>query len=297
MLKYNIEDIKDKLKIINPNIEVLSPSYEGAHTKMKLKCLKDGYEWEACWNNLSNGTGCPKCANRPRYNIDMVKAELLTISPNIEILSTEYKNNSSHLQCRCRICGYEWLGTWKHLKRKVGCASCKKTKKLTLPEIQSFLKINQPTVVLLATNYINSRTPLECLCNVCGHQWSVAWDGIKGGSGCPKCARLNHPGFYSIKNAHRNKESFLKIPAILYVVEMEEDDQTFYKIGITTSNVSKRYQGRQVPYKYKILLETEMNLYRAILIEQTLVKQLKEQQYLPANKFPGHTECFICPVK
>jgi hypothetical protein len=171
MLKYNIEDIKDKLKIINPNIEVLSPSYEGAHTKMKLKCLKDGYEWEACWNNLSNGTGCPKCA------------------------------------------------------------------------------------------------------------------------------RLNHPGFYSIKNAHRNKESFLKIPAILYVVEMEEDDQTFYKIGITTSNVSKRYQGRQVPYKYKILLETEMNLYRAILIEQTLVKQLKEQQYLPANKFPGHTECFICPVK
>ena len=97
MLKYNIKDIKDKLKIINPNIEVLSPSYQGAHAKMKLKCLKDGYEWEACWNSLSNGTGCPKCANRPRYSIDMVKAELLAISPNIEILSTEYKNNHSHL--------------------------------------------------------------------------------------------------------------------------------------------------------------------------------------------------------
>ena len=134
------------------------------------------------------------------------------------------------------------------------------------------------------------------MCNVCGHQWSVAWDQLKRGSGCFKCARLKHPGVYSVKNAQRNKESFLKTPAILYVVEMEEDNQVFYKIGITTSSVRKRFRG-QVPYKYKILLEAEMNLYRAILIEQTLMAQLKEQQYLPVNKFPGHTECFICPVK
>lgn len=59
---FTIDDLKSKLNEKNKNIIVLSENYISAHTKLDLKCKIDGNVWQACWANINNGGGCPKCA-------------------------------------------------------------------------------------------------------------------------------------------------------------------------------------------------------------------------------------------
>ena len=54
------EEFIQELQEVNSDIEVLG-TYENLKTKIKVKCKKDGYEWEANPNNLLRGSGCPKC--------------------------------------------------------------------------------------------------------------------------------------------------------------------------------------------------------------------------------------------
>ena len=59
-VRKNTEYFINELKEINNDIEVLG-EYINAFTKIKCKCKKDGYEWEATPNSLLRGQGCPKC--------------------------------------------------------------------------------------------------------------------------------------------------------------------------------------------------------------------------------------------
>ena len=58
---YSIQEIKAKLKKVNPDIEILSKEYTNSLTKLKLKCKIDGFIWEATGANLLNAKGCPQC--------------------------------------------------------------------------------------------------------------------------------------------------------------------------------------------------------------------------------------------
>lgn len=124
-----IEEIKERLLKINPNIKVLSDEYINSHTKLKCKCLIDGYEFQTAWGSLSQGVGCKICAinsreQKQRLSIQKIKEKLKEIDSNIEILSNEYKNNKSKLKCRCKIDGYEWNTTWMSLQQGCGCPMC-----------------------------------------------------------------------------------------------------------------------------------------------------------------------------
>jgi hypothetical protein len=93
--KMSIEDAKNKLKIINPNIEILSKTYINAHIKLKCKCLIDNYEWEVNWGDLSQGAGCKICGTKSMkeiqsLSIEEIKERIKTIDPNIEIISNTY---------------------------------------------------------------------------------------------------------------------------------------------------------------------------------------------------------------
>lgn len=50
------------MKVINPNIEILS-QYKNSKTKIKYKCLKCGGIFESTPNHLIRSHGCPSCSN------------------------------------------------------------------------------------------------------------------------------------------------------------------------------------------------------------------------------------------
>jgi len=61
-LSLNLEEIKIKLKFINPNLIILSDVYLNNSTKLNIKCLICGNIWDITWGDLLSGYGCPICA-------------------------------------------------------------------------------------------------------------------------------------------------------------------------------------------------------------------------------------------
>ena len=122
--RLSIDEIRFRLNEINPNVHIIEGSYENNRSKLKCKCLKDGYVWLSNWANLSRGEGCPKCANNIRLTIEGVKNKLLLINPNIEIISNTYINNKNKLECQCKVCGHKWYSRWDNLASGYGCQKC-----------------------------------------------------------------------------------------------------------------------------------------------------------------------------
>lgn len=66
--KLTDEEFKTKLKKINPFLEVID-EYQSTTTKIRFKCLKDGYIFETKPGYiLSDNTGCPLCSGNVVVN-------------------------------------------------------------------------------------------------------------------------------------------------------------------------------------------------------------------------------------
>lgn len=93
-------------------------------------------------------------------------------------------------------------------------------------------------------------------------------------------------------------EAAAKPEAMLYLLELEIDGTTVYKIGITSRKIEERVTEilsshfgiyRYFPYCRPKRFRKLENAYEH---EQALHKYLKEYQYHPYNKFDGSTELF-----
>lgn len=110
--------------------------------------------------------------------------------------------------------------------------------------------------------------------------WGCFTENIKGGHG-----GLNLNTAEIKKNEWENKEAFV------YHIKIESDVESFYKIGITTQNLKKRFRNLK-PYNYEVLNYVTTNLYEAVKIERECLDFIKDYSYIPSVKFDGYTECF-----
>lgn len=128
------EQFIKELKEINPNIEVLS-KYTGNRNKVKVKCLKDGYMWEATPNNLLRGTGCLKCGilsgkkKRTKTHEQFVK-ELKETNPYIEALG-KYKDNKTKIKVKYFKGNHVWEARPKNLLHGTSYIKCAIRKRMT----------------------------------------------------------------------------------------------------------------------------------------------------------------------
>ncbi|EMK4770678.1 GIY-YIG nuclease family protein [Escherichia coli] len=98
------------------------------------------------------------------------------------------------ISCRCKVCGYEWLGRSNTLKQRHGCPKCAGNIKLSHEEQVAVIAKVNPNVEVLG-EIKNISTKVLCRCKVCDHEWYVTPDSLKRGHGCPKCAgnrKLSH---------------------------------------------------------------------------------------------------------
>ncbi|HEY5587362.1 MAG TPA: hypothetical protein VIK86_00240 [Candidatus Paceibacterota bacterium] len=140
-IKRTFNDIVNKMKIVHPDIKVLSEFYKIAGDKDKrntkfinCKCLNEGCdnEWSASEQSVISGCGCYKCgriatSKKLRIELDDVKSELAKTNKNIIILNENYKedeNCKSYLNMKCLICNNEWESTADNLRSGRGCPKC-----------------------------------------------------------------------------------------------------------------------------------------------------------------------------
>lgn len=116
--------------------------------------------------------------------------KLYKINNKVNIIG-EYRGVKIKIKCQCRICGREWLASPSHLLEGKGCVKCGgRARKTTNEFIRDLQKIN-PTIKLLSKEYINNRTKVLVLCNICGNKWEARPANLLTGYGCPKCSRIN----------------------------------------------------------------------------------------------------------
>jgi len=72
---------------------------------------------------------------------------------------------------------------------------------------------------------------------------------------------------------------------------MNSEIENFYKIGITTQDLQRRFRNL-TSYSYEILNYVTTNLYEAVKLERNVLELTKDCKYLPSVKFDGYTECF-----
>ena len=137
------ESFIKEMAIVNPNIEICS-QYITSQTKIKCKCKICGHIWWTKPAHLSAGHGCPQCGfnkigDERRKSTEDFIAELYKINPYIEIFS-DYKTCRDKIQCKCKLCGYQWMGTPSHLLQGEGCPAC--TKSSGERKIQEYLDVH-----------------------------------------------------------------------------------------------------------------------------------------------------------
>ena len=183
--KYTHDEIVEKIRAVNPNIEILSKIVRIAD-KVKAMCKIDGHVWHPYVQNRLKGHGCPVCAGTKKVTENEFRARVAELFPNIQIIG-EFTALRSHIEVKCLTCGTTWSPLAESLYRGHGCPKCAGKQRKTTEEIKAELVISRPDVEMLGEYHsAHEKIPYRFL--ECGHVCQISTAKIKSGRGCPECA-------------------------------------------------------------------------------------------------------------
>lgn len=210
---------------------------------------------------------------------------------------TEYFGNTKKLNIVCKVHGEFSQLANDHLQGK-GCRKCAKKYIPTTQEIiEEFKKIHGDVYDYRNVIYTKGLDKVNIICKQHG-EFNQTPKRHKSGEGCPKCGIIksstnifNSKGFYSAKRAERNKSKWENTFAILYFVKIYNQDEIFYKVGITTKSIEERFKNLKIVIE--VIKEVKTNLYNACILENKILLDNIEHRYTPKTFLNhGNTECF-----
>lgn len=207
--------------------------------------------------------------------------------------------NGAHTKIKivCREHGLYEQNPTNHLSKQ-GCPKCglesqalarSSQAKLKFKERASHTHNNKYDYSLV--DYKNSHAKVSIICTEHGIFEQTPGNHING-MGCPHCA-YNEKGFTRSKfidKCIKNNNGL----GILYILECFNEQEKFFKIGITSLSIKRRYNSKtSMPYAYRVIDEITGDPEFIYDLEIKMHKQHKEYQHIPTIPFGGHlTECF-----
>lgn len=294
--------------------------YVKAREKVGVHCQEHGWFYQKGVEHL-RGKGCPDCSKDrlkivPRrvvrackevhdnkYDYGLVVASVY-LSDDILIICRE------HGQFSCKLSS--------HLKG-FGCFDCAKEKmeqkRKELDEKKGVERINsllarRDSFICKANDvhsgrysyedvvYKDLKTNVIITCALHG-EFNQRIERHLAGRGCPQCGADESCGW--------SRSSYIKMckarsggRALLYVVTMHSNSESFIKIGITHKSIKERFCGNnKIPYDVRSLYIIEGTAGYIFDLEKRLHKIVARYRYQPNIRFGGHTECFttIKPIE
>ena len=306
-VKLTYEQMKQRVEQEKPTVKVISTKevYSNTHERITVKCLIHDHVWTPTPNHIFNGEGCILCghvstgnASRANYHETKHKVEekglLKLLTPQ-----EEFEKISARVKVQCTVCDHVWNPYAYSLTNKGrGCPECAKLETArkntrTYEDVKNLMNNKGFTLLTPKEEYTNTEMKVTLQCIEHGHIWSPKVCSIVSGSGCPDCAKLNHPGTYTIGNAEKNKKLWLTQPTNVYILKCWDSTEEFYKIGITKYTTNTRFSGAYaLPYDKEQLYYIKLNKYIATYLEKTLHEHFNPYRIIPNKYFPGYTECF-----
>lgn len=276
--------------------------YINAKTKIIIICPDHG-EFEQIPSNHLSGAGCGKCSK-----VSQVKQLTKTTKQFIEEAkkvhnnvytypNTVYVNNCTKVAITCENHGDFHQTPAHHVSNKQGCPTCKTEllQKINLKTQEEFLQkansVHNNFYDYTQTLYKGSHAKVNITCPFHGCFTQTAASHLNG-NGCKFCA-LEKTGWTT---KQKFKERCNK-QGLLYIIECFNNEEHFYKIGITSRSIKERYSSSyHMPYNYKVVQEIVGDAGLIWDLEKLLHTYLKNSglHYIPKVKFGGHlSECFV----
>lgn len=90
-----------------------------------------------------------------------------------------------------------------------------------------------------------------------------------------------------------NRDSLMDQGAMVYIIRCFDEHEEFYKIGITTKSLERRFiHPSSLPYDYEVLSLQNGDRKKLYKFEHRLHCELKAFRYTPRKYFTGRTECY-----
>lgn len=248
------------------------------------------------------GQGCPACGRIKTIKSHTKDTEWFLEKSIIKhdnfynYDKTNYMDSDTKLTITCHIHGDFEQRPVDHV-RGHGCAKCAFTKggndrKLTTKEfIDKSNLVHNYFYTYPKAIYIDAPTKVIVTCPIHGDFAQKAGNHIHG-RGCRKCGTLKAGFGFSrtkfIKQADARACTF-------YILRCFDENEEFYKIGITMNTTQERYYGAtKMPYNYEVISEVKGSAGFIWDLEKEEKRGLKEFHYQPLIEFGGYrTECFI----
>jgi hypothetical protein len=273
------------------NIEIIG-DYIDINTK--IKCI---FEEEVIYRSpgsLLSGskprvTPKPKVLKKPRLTRD----EYITVCNIIHNHKYEYPNTppiNGKIPIICPRHGLFYQGPSNH-KAKHGCMMCRneaisnKKRKSLVDFIKEASTLHDHKYIYDKCIYVRANIKLIITCPIHG-DFLTKPSCHTNGQGCPTCAMIIRNCAYS---GMTNRDAEL-IECKFYVLEFSGKEERFYKIGIS-KNIDKRWSSKKLMYSIRTILLRNLTLFKAITLEQKILKELKNYSYTPNIYFKGQTEC------
>lgn len=214
------------------------------------------------------------------------------IHKHIDFSQSAYVHNRAKIDATCLIHGPISRRPDYFMMR--GCPECGKdrgNKNQTLKKetvLSRFKNIHGNIYEYDMSEYKNTGSRINIKCVT--HGWfNQSVDVHLRGRGCKLCNQIGFKRSQAVSLAQRKNNCF----GTLYLIKCFNSDEVFYKVGITTDNVLKRFSSGNIPYDYRIVSEMVMSFDYAYDLEKLIHKMCASYGYNPKLKFYGSArECF-----
>ena len=191
----NIEDAHNLAH--SRGFKFLSSEFNGTGKKCLWECGQ-GHEWEAPYDSIQRGTGCPHCSGM--FPKTIKDAHNLAHSKGFKFLSSEFKSVTKKHLWGCGQ-GHKWESTYQGIQRGTGCHYCSGWFEKTIKDAHNLAKIKG--FKFLSTEFYGVDEKYLWKCGQ-GHEWFTSYSSINKGNGCHHCSGKFRK---TIEDAHDLAES------------------------------------------------------------------------------------------
>lgn len=270
-------------------------NYINIRTNVTITCPVHGDFEQLPDNHLNRKRGCPSCGGSKRKTTQEFIDDAKKVHGNsYEYTLVNYNGNREKIQIVCHEHGVFNQTPKDHLAG-CGCPKCGGSATLTQLEfVIRSMRIHQNKYDYSCAKYVTDRTKVTIKCPEHGNFTQIARSHMRG-AGCPKCRQA---GGYS-RWIFGEDEKLKHYPGRLYLVQFTNinDGTVFLKVGITKRTVKSRFSSGYSKYNYEVLIDKELELYEAFLLEQHILCAFVDTKFKPKSPFDGRTECFTLQYK
>jgi len=258
--------------------------YKGSHNNITIICKVHG-EFNQTPSNHLKGRGCTKChiAKTRMTTKQFIEKAEKAHKGKYDYSYVYYTRTEDKIDIICRVCGLRFQQIPNSHLAGNGCPACanivtgNKLRSTTEEWKAKATTIHNGYYDYSQAIYTTGKNLITIVCPKHGELKQVAQEHLVG-KGCQQCASYGFQDY---------------LPAILYYLRIEHNNQTAYKIGITNRTVFQRYNAVDLA---KITVLSKVHYNQGIIAreeERRILKEFKQYKWKGPNLLrSGNTELF-----